>query len=812
MNGNDFELVEKVKDFVTFYFLESHSKSLNNNVEVFVDSPPKYFKPIRKLIEKEFKDNQNQEFIVTSYAINFKPESIKKKEIKDINGVQSIPLKLILKIKKDKYESHTFININSDSFNPHINFEPIKKIFKKDIPPPEQYNLTNIQIMQVFNDSLIIKERLRINDLAFIELSKFGFNLISQMANYELNLFLMLYTNILNGNKLDLIAGIFDIFHLGKIIKALDINSLSIYQEKLEILYNEQNKVFEKVKRIPNSNFRSYLIKFYTIYINYYFTLGDFQKCEKIMMGLKDNNPYDNLILARLYLSEFSQFYRNIPINNELKNILMDKFIYTSENYNNLLTSFSIISEYLKKDLVSMLLVVIDNYDKINTICQSKNLPININEFLEQNYNDDLSKVENYLNIITQNKIKNNFKAINFNINMWDFYLLNGENINFLEFLKKNLIEDALCFDEINKNLLYLIKYTNKDFIQMLEIIVNNYEKLKFICQGESKQIIISEYIEQKINDNPEKIKEYLTFIISQKIKDQYELVYFNINIWIYYIFNHFENEFLTFLEVKLYEGAFNSNNIFDCINYSSNFRIRKFTSMLEIILYNFDKIQYILKNELKYIDIQNYITQQVQTDDLSKIYGLIKSIIEKEINNAYCSVKFNVNIWLPYAEGDNFDTLRFIRKIIFECKIMEPDVDESGIHLDKRIHELGLKYIQRGMLEGEKLLQFLGEDEVFYVNKQINKCIQKNKDLENQINSQGIEINNLKNENKNLKNNIKQIDIRVNNLSQEIVKIKSKYDYLENKNLELNAKIVYVKSDLEKLEKKVKEINPSQG
>ena len=40
----------------------------------------------------------------------------------------------------------------------------------------------------------------------------------------------------------------------------------------------------------------------------------------------------------------------------------------------------------------------------------------------------------------------------------------------------------------------------------------------------------------------------------------------------------------------------------------------------------------------------QKHITQQTQTDDLSKIYVLIKTIIEKEKDSSYCSAKFNVN------------------------------------------------------------------------------------------------------------------------------------------------------------------------
>ena len=81
----------------------------------------------------------------------------------------------------------------------------------------------------------------------------------------------------------------------------------------------------------------------------------------------------------------------------------------------------------------------------------------------------------------------------------------------------------------------------------------------------EQKQIIIGDYIMQKLNDNQDKIKEDLNSIITQKLKDKYETIFFNVDIWNYYVFNNYQNDFLTFLEVKLYEQAINSKDIYDC-------------------------------------------------------------------------------------------------------------------------------------------------------------------------------------------------------------------------------------------------------
>jgi len=55
--------------------------------------------------------------------------------------------------------------------------------------------------------------------------------------------------------------------------------------------------------------------------------------------------------------------------------------------------------------------------------------------------------IQNYLEIITKNKLQYNFMAIFFDIKMWDFYLSDLEiNKIFWEFLKANLIEGSLSF------------------------------------------------------------------------------------------------------------------------------------------------------------------------------------------------------------------------------------------------------------------------------------------------------------------------------------------------------------------------------
>ena len=805
MNQNEFEVIEQVKDYFTYYFIDSHLKSLHNEIEIVLETNHKGLKSIRKILDKEIRVN-NGDYMISVYGIDFKPVSIKKKELKDINGISLFPIKICLKQRKNKFEAQNYsIDINTDNFIPFIKFEMQKKLFAKDILPPVPLNLTNLQVMQIFKEALTIRERIQISDATYEEFLKFGVNTLKIMPSYDLVLFLMLYVDILKGKNIFLIKEIFENFNLGKIIKPANRNDIVSYTEKFELLYNEQNRIVENIKKIPLCNLLSYLIKFYTIHINLYFTIESFDSCDRIMKDLRDNNPYDDLILVKLYLSEYSQFYRSIPISHEMQNSLMGKFISTSENYNNLVTSFSLISDYIQKDFVNTLLIITENYEKINEICSQSNSYIKINDYITLKVNDDLSKVQTYLDIISQKKLEKRYKSINIDLITWDFYLVNNNNPNFLEYLKSHLVKGSLTHQELVESLLYLIRYTNKDFVEMLKIIVNNYDRIKEICMNERKQIIMNDLITTNVNDNQEKIKEYLTYISDEKTKDQYETINFNINIWKFYVMNKCNYEFLSFIEKKLYDSSLNSKEIMDYFDFSSNFRNKSFVSMLEIILYNIDKIIHIFKNEMKNIFIESYIIQQEQTDDLEKIYELIKEIIEKEKENTYCFVKFNANLWLPYSQTDKLEILKFIRKIIFECKIMEPELNEDIIQLAKKIHDVGFSEIQRGILEGEKLLQFLGEDEAFYVNKQINDCIQKNLILQNQVNTQANEIQGLKNMNSVLTNRIGILEAQVMELSDKTNAINGKLYYLEGEKNRLDVKIEGIKNEHNILDKKVK-------
>ena len=67
------------KDYYIIYFIESHPKNDNENIEILIDSSNKYLNKLKRINQKEIKDNDNNEFIVNIYSINFKPNLFKKK-------------------------------------------------------------------------------------------------------------------------------------------------------------------------------------------------------------------------------------------------------------------------------------------------------------------------------------------------------------------------------------------------------------------------------------------------------------------------------------------------------------------------------------------------------------------------------------------------------------------------------------------------------------------------------------------------------------------------------------------------------------
>ena len=110
----------------------------------------------------------------------------------------------------------------------------------------------------------------------------------------------------------------------------------------------------------------------------------------------------------------------------------------------------------------------------------------------------------------------------------------------------------------------------------------------------------------------------------------------------------------------------------------------------------------------------------------------------------------------------------------------MEPQLDEQKIQLPKKIHYAGFSEIQDGKLYGEKLLQFLGEDESFYINDRVNQCIQVNARMQNKVDAQEIQIRNLEERKRQLENDVTSLTHENSRLKSRIKSLEDDIDRLE--------------------------------
>jgi hypothetical protein len=773
---------------------------LNNEIEIVLESSTKYFSPARKILEKNITDKQKQVFKVIAYAIDFNSKELKKKESKD---GKTCFVKISLTQEKNKYESQIKISLNMDSILPHVKFEPMKKLFGKEAAPPEQLVLTTLQVMQIFTEVLSVYEKRDINYPTYIALKIYGIRSLNNMKTYDMALYYLLYADIINGQNADLIKQIFAAFNDRKVIKPLNPKDLLPLTEKMEQTYKNQTSIFEFLQK-SLGDIHPYLIKFYTIHIFLYSTLENYETCERILQDL-NNNPYDNLLLSKLFLSEYSNIYRNIPISDQIKNSLITNNINSADNYKKLLTAFIIIKEYIKKDFVKMLSIVVDNYDKINEVCYKSESVLNINDFIEQKEDDDLSKAQYYLDIITQKKLNYKYKCINFDLKMWDFYFSDlSKNKNFWEFFKSNLINSSVSYNELKESLNYIMNYYSKDFVIFLELVVTNYDKIKEITKNTKLPLYVKDFVVQNKNNDIEKMKEHLNFILPNKLKDQFEIVLFDVNLWNFYIFNQFNMNFLTYLEKQLYATAICHKDIGDCLEYSSNLRNKSFISMLEIINYNFQVIQDISRKDNIRFSIEEYISPRPGSDDMFKIYDLLKTIIEKELVYNFPSITFPVNLWATYSETDSLENLRFIRKVILETKKIEPELNEDTIGLTKKIHDISYMEIKNGTLQGEKLLAYLGDEELYYRDRVSNELNKRLVEHQEQLNSHANVINDLNREHSNLVNVVNDLSRKVATLMGENIAYKTRITNLERENSRLNGEIGSLSRDLSNLRRRV--------
>jgi hypothetical protein len=190
-----------------------------------------------------------------------------------------------------------------------------------------------------------------------------------------------------------------------------------VYLEELEKIYQNHYDLLEKMEMKSEK----YSIRFYTVYIYFLSELKQNEKLLSILYELMNNNKYDNLILPKLYLSKFFKFYKTLEIPEDIKAILQNSFIISSKTYNDLLNSFSLISEFTKKNFVNILASVKNNYEKIHEICSKEKNLISIDNYYTQNNKDinELKTIKECLDFILTNKKKYEYETIQIGIDTY---------------------------------------------------------------------------------------------------------------------------------------------------------------------------------------------------------------------------------------------------------------------------------------------------------------------------------------------------------------------------------------------------------
>ena len=162
-----------------------------------------------------------------------------------------------------------------------------------------------------------------------------------------------------------------------------------------------------------------------------------------------NNNKYDKFILAKLYLSKFFSFFKELTIPEDIKSILENSFIYSSKTCDELLNSFSLISEFTNKNFVRILLSIKNNYDKIHKIFYEEKQFITINDYYIKNEKDvnELKTIKECLDLIFTNKKKYNYEPIEIKKSTYLYFISNNYNKEFLDFIENKLFDYFLSFD-----------------------------------------------------------------------------------------------------------------------------------------------------------------------------------------------------------------------------------------------------------------------------------------------------------------------------------------------------------------------------
>jgi hypothetical protein len=525
----NFEIIQTYTPYsglLSIYFIESHLISEDKSIEISLDSKDSSISNLIKIHQEEFKS-----YFINIYKFNLNPSLVDRKNIKYTHINKMIEIKIILTQNKCIFKSINLVDLENDTFLGNLKFSEYKWYLGMKYQPPINALLTDLEIINYYISTLITKENKHKSDLCYGALINYGINLLNNGSKYDFNLFILIYINAYYNEKENMIQKILDTFDIDKII--INNNSSLSYLDELENIYRNQ---YYHIEKLENKSV-IYVIKFYTIYIYFLNILNQKEKLSNFLYELIDNNKYDKLILPKLFLSKYFSFYKTLIIPDDIKIKLINNFINVSSSYNDILNSFSLISEFTNKNFIEILTCIYNNYDKIYKICYEQKRQIILKEYYYQKITDKdkLSTIKNCLDFIITKKTELNYDPIKIDISAYIYFIHNYYDKEFLYFIENKLLDNFIKFEDIEDALLFSSQLRNKQFIPLLETIKKKIKIICKICKQSGEIIDINKYIQKSEKDDLIQIKDLISFIVENELEESYLFIDFNVKIWLSY-------------------------------------------------------------------------------------------------------------------------------------------------------------------------------------------------------------------------------------------------------------------------------------
>ena len=273
---------------------------------------------------------------------------------------------------------------------------------------------------------------------------------------------------------------------------------------------------------------------------------------------------------------------------------------------------------------------------------------INMENYIKNDPNDNIEAIKKNLDFIIARKTRANFETLCFKIDNWLFYINNGFNNESLLYIENKLFEGAIYYEDILDCLTFAAALRNYEFAPVLNVIIQNFEKIHIFFQNKNSSVDISKYFQHRIDsDNLEELYMLVKVIISKEIQKNYRAINFKIDIWEPYS-NIKDLNVLRYIRRIIIELNFMDKSLTEKdLNLSRKIHDVGFLYIREGRLTGDKLLEFLSLEENFYVEEQiNYITetnkdQQRQLDDHLKTFNYLKDENEAlKRRLAYCESK----------------------------------------------------------------------------------------------------------------------------------------------------------------------------